>query len=289
MISMQTDRAGEISTKNPELEMHKNPIPFETLKRKTHFFFLRHGESQGNQRQIIQGHLDMPLTDRGKDQARSAGEFFSNKGLNHILSSPLSRATKTANLVAEASGIEAGNMEPSNALKEMDTGIFSGLTTEEIQTRYPEQWNDFQHNSWEAVPSAETVAALMERALSTWLRMIELANKGNEKILAVSHAGMIQWIFKLSFSDRWINWLPVTKTANCGIYHIIVTPIPRDRTATEPRNETATEPRDRTATEPRDETAKSPGDQTAKVPNDQTAKSPGYYAEWVKINHIPYS
>ncbi|AHC13529.1 histidine phosphatase family protein [Salinispira pacifica] len=228
--------------------MHRNPIPFESIKEKTHFYFLRHGESEGNRKRMIQGHVDLPLTSLGRDHARSAGLYFQEKGLDAILSSPLSRALETAEIVAGHNNVDAGNIIRRDALKELDTGIFSGLTFDEIQSQYPEEWNSFQHHSWEAVPSAERLHQLMERGFSVWNEMIELANRGNRRILSVSHGGLIQWIYKLSFSDRWENWLPVIRTGNCGIYHLAVTP----------------------------------------VPGDESTQGPGYYSEWVRINHLPY-
>lgn len=228
--------------------MHKNHIPFETLKKKTNFYFLRHGESEGNRKKMIQGHVDMPLTDLGRDHAKAAGEFFKDIQIDSIFASPLSRAFETAKLVAAESGIDESSIVQSDLLKELDTGLFSGMTMEEIQQQYPREWDAFQHHSWEAVPSAERVHELMDRAMGIWKMMIEAAQNGNQQLLSVSHGGMIQWIFKLSFSDQWTNWLPVTRTGNCGIYHLTVTP----------------------------------------VPGDLGVEGPGFYSEWTRINFLPY-
>jgi broad specificity phosphatase PhoE len=230
--------------------MHDNPIPFQRVPEKTQFYLLRHGESEGNRRRMIQGHVDMPLTDIGRDHARAAGEYFSRSGgLDAIFSSPLSRARETAEIVAAGAGGHFGDIHFMDSLKELNTGIFSGMTVAEIQEQYPEQWDEFQHRSWEAVPSAERLHELLDRAAETWEAMIRRAEAGARSILAVSHGGMIQWLFKLTFSDRWASWLPVTRTGNCGIYQLSVTP----------------------------------------VPGDLGHEGPGFYSEWLKVNHLPYS
>jgi broad specificity phosphatase PhoE len=233
--------------------MHDEPIPFQRVPHRTQFFLLRHGESEGNRRRMIQGHVDMPLTDVGRDHARAAGKYFSRGGLDHILSSPLSRARETAEIVASSLANGSGQgPEPQisflDCLKELDTGIFSGLTVSEIQEQFPEEWDAFTHRSWEAVPSAERLEELLARAAETWEAMIQAAEGGARNVLAVSHGGMIQWLFKLTFSDRWSSWLPVTRTGNCGIYQLVVTP----------------------------------------VPGDLSPEGPGFYAEWLKVNHLPY-
>lgn len=69
-------------------------------------WWLRHGESTWNVAGREQGHLaHPPLTDRGRDQARAAAERLAGRGITRILSSPLTRAQQTAEIVADRLGL----------------------------------------------------------------------------------------------------------------------------------------------------------------------------------------
>ena len=70
----------------------------------TTFYFVRHGESEGNVAGKMQGHLDHPLTDLGRDQARATGEWFAaaDVAVQRVFASPLKRAFETAAILAAA-------------------------------------------------------------------------------------------------------------------------------------------------------------------------------------------
>ena len=68
------------------------------------FWFLRHGETDWNARNLSQGNIDIPLNPTGLAQARSAAELLRNRGVDTIVTSPLSRARVTAEIAAEALG-----------------------------------------------------------------------------------------------------------------------------------------------------------------------------------------
>ncbi|HEV7368228.1 histidine phosphatase family protein [Arenibaculum sp.] len=70
------------------------------------FHFLRHGETVANRAGTIAGHLDSPLTELGRRQARDAGSALAGAGIRRIWTSSLSRAHETAAIVAEPLGVE---------------------------------------------------------------------------------------------------------------------------------------------------------------------------------------
>lgn len=65
------------------------------------FYFVRHGQTDWNLKNLIQGHIDIPLNEMGIDQAKSAAALLVNQGITRIVSSPLSRAHKTAEIINE--------------------------------------------------------------------------------------------------------------------------------------------------------------------------------------------
>jgi len=203
------------------------------LTRPAAFIFLRHGESEGNVAGRMQGHRDQHLTDTGREQARATGAWFRRNGItvDRLFSSPLLRATETSQIVAG----EAGMPEPEamEAVKEIDTGIFTGLSFADIREHHPVEYQQFVVGSWEAVPEAESVTALASRALETWRRVVAAANDAppsavTPRIMTVTHGGMLQWIFKTTFGATAAApgpWMPLVLASNCAIFEFSARPV----------------------------------------------------------------
>ena len=90
-----------------------------------HLYFVRHGESEWNVEKRICGITDIPLTDRGREQARITAAKIVDQGIkaDGILCSPLKRARETAGIIAEATGFPL-SVEPR--LIEQNFGTFEG-------------------------------------------------------------------------------------------------------------------------------------------------------------------
>lgn len=61
--------------------------------------FIRHGETEHNKQDKMQGRLDVPLNDIGKEQACMTAEKLKNQKIDVIYTSPLSRAKQTAEII----------------------------------------------------------------------------------------------------------------------------------------------------------------------------------------------
>ena len=72
------------------------PIP------RRRFLYLRHGETDWNAEGRAQGLSDVPLNERGRDQARDAARLLATFDIGAVIASPLARARETASIVAEA-------------------------------------------------------------------------------------------------------------------------------------------------------------------------------------------
>jgi broad specificity phosphatase PhoE len=212
------------------------------LARPAAFLFLRHGESEGNVAGRMQGHRDQRLTETGRTQARATGGWFRRNGIavDRLYSSPLSRAMETARIVADTAGLPRPAVMES--VKEIDTGIFTGLSFPEIRERYPAEYQQFVVGSWEAVPEAESATALTTRALDTWRQLVAAANDvppspagpsdgvapDAARIMTVTHGGMLQWILKASFgatADAPGPWMPLVLASNCAIFEFFARPV----------------------------------------------------------------
>jgi broad specificity phosphatase PhoE len=75
-------------------------------------FWVRHGQSTWNVIDRLQGHeLSPPLTDLGREQAAQAAESLADRGVVRLISSPATRALETAEIIAEALGLDV-EVEP---------------------------------------------------------------------------------------------------------------------------------------------------------------------------------
>ena len=191
---------------------------FSSIREATRFIIV--GQSVGNASRLFQGHLDMPLDERGRAQARGLGQWLAKEAVDAVFSSPLVRAAESARLVAAACSLPGISLDPSFA--EIDTGIFTGLGFEESREWHPEVFSAFEAHSWEAVPGAEKAGILYDRAMQAWSVLRSAAEGGNRAIVCVSHGGFIQWLVRATFGGR--SWMPLVSTANCGVYELLVQP-----------------------------------------------------------------
>jgi broad specificity phosphatase PhoE len=152
----------------------------------TTILLVRHAESEWNREGRWQGHADPPLTQAGREQATALARSLEGLQLDAIYASDLDRAATTAGVVAHIFGLEVVT-DPS--LREIDVGEWSGLTTDEIRTRFPAGWE--RHSSggdgWE---QGETHAAMSDRVVAAVARIA--ASHPDGQILCVIHGGVIR-------------------------------------------------------------------------------------------------
>jgi broad specificity phosphatase PhoE len=103
-----------------------------------HITFVRHGESTGNAENRLQGQTDFPLSETGCAQARALAERWKLERVTFdvAITSPLSRARETAEILAGALSIPVLELEP--LWMERDMGNHSGLTADEIRAQFPD-------------------------------------------------------------------------------------------------------------------------------------------------------
>lgn len=97
--------------------------------------FIRHGQTDWNLHDRLQGSSDIPLNDAGRQQARAAVAALANGGWDVVVSSPLQRARETAEIIARGLGIELGRSY--RELVERDYGQAEGMCTEEWGKLWP--------------------------------------------------------------------------------------------------------------------------------------------------------
>ena len=141
---------------------------------------VRHGQSTWNAAGRWQGRADPPLTELGELQARQAARALGTFDL--LVSSPLQRAWRTAELIGDELGI--GPVQPADDLAEREVGPWTGLTFEEIDLTWP---GALQRREWPE--GFEDDDAIVQRALAAVTTLA--ARHPDGTVLGVTHGGVL--------------------------------------------------------------------------------------------------
>jgi probable phosphoglycerate mutase len=132
--------------------------------------FMRHGETEWNLVGRAQGHLDSPLTTKGRAQAQKLGEILkrelgSTVGYAQMVS-PLGRTLESAENINTKFPFDP---TPNDLLKEIDVGRLSGLTHSERVSKFADHMANKPGNDWYfGAPEGETMDDMRKRA-TRWL------------------------------------------------------------------------------------------------------------------------
>lgn len=146
-------------------------------------FLVRHGESVGNQRGLLYGHTDHPLTEQGVRDAAAVGEKLREADIRRCYSSPLSRAAETARLCTQGRDIETVYRD---GLKEQYMGDWEDVSFLGMREAEPELIGSMIQDWTKVVPpGGESYEAVIERAGAV---LDEILERG-EDALIVAHNG----------------------------------------------------------------------------------------------------
>jgi len=151
----------------------------------TRIFLIRHGETDWNAEGRIQGHLQIPLNARGRDQAEALAVRLRSSRFEAVYSSDLLRAIQTAQAIVRHSGYDIREEE---RLREWNLGVLSGLLRSQAEREEPHAArirSDYLVD--EPIPGGESIRQRFERVTGV-VADIALRHRG-ESILVVSHGG----------------------------------------------------------------------------------------------------
>jgi phosphoserine phosphatase len=146
----------------------------------TAIFLIRHGETAWNSEGIFRGQSDIPLNERGLQQARATGEYLQAIDFNAVFCSPLSRARQTAEALCRDRIITP---QPVDAFIDISFGPWEGQTYSNLEALYPEAiriWREEPENH--QLEGAETLDEVKSRAFDELLR---LARENSGKNIAI--------------------------------------------------------------------------------------------------------
>lgn len=149
---------------------------------------LRHGQTEMSAQRRFAGRGDIPLTSAGLGQAAAAATRLAERGgIDGVVTSPLSRALRTAEVVAETVGVPLA-VDPD--LVETDFGDWEGLTFGEVLARWPDEMAAWQADARAAPPGGESFAAVAKRVEAALDRL--LTGRKGQTVVVVSHVTPIK-------------------------------------------------------------------------------------------------
>ncbi|MBR0440686.1 MAG: histidine phosphatase family protein [Firmicutes bacterium] len=169
-------------------------------------YIVRHGKTELNRANVLQGRSDHPLNEEGIKQAEEASERFRSVRFDHVFTSPLIRAVQTAEIIAP-------HARPSvdERLIEMDYGPYEGTDLNSLPPEILTFFSDFVHNP--APEGMEQLSSVTARAGS----FIEDIRGLEGDILVSTHAiamkGILEYLTPESNGSYWSKYI-----GNCAVY-----------------------------------------------------------------------
>jgi probable phosphoglycerate mutase len=159
----------------------------------TRFIVVRHGETEWNVQQRVQGNGDSPLTERGLSQAEAIAGRLAREPFEALVASDLGRAMQTAERIAERTG---HRVIPDARLRERHFGDGEGMTYDEIDRRFPGAFSRTrQMDADYRPPGGETRREFHERIVQAFEALAD-AHDG-ERIVVVAHGGVLAALYRL--------------------------------------------------------------------------------------------
>ena len=169
-------------------------------------YIIRHGQTELNNKQVLQGRSNYPLNEKGIAQAREAAERLREVAFSRVFSSPLIRAVQTAEIIAPGIPVTI-----DERLIEMDYGPYEGMDLNALAPEVITFFSDFVHNP--APDGMEQLASVVARAGE----FIEELSGQDGNILVSTHAiamkGILEYLTPESHGSYWSQYI-----GNCAVF-----------------------------------------------------------------------
>jgi len=154
---------------------------------------LRHGESQWNLENRFTGWTDVPLSEKGAQEAKEAGEKLKGYTFDHAFTSVLKRAIDTLTIVLDITGQKNIPIDYDQALNERHYGDLQGLNKAETAKKYGDAQVKLWRRSFDVQPpNGESLKNTLERVLPYWESKILPCVKKGERLIIAAHGNSLR-------------------------------------------------------------------------------------------------
>lgn len=182
---------------------------------------VRHGESEWNAKGLWTGWTDVGLTEKGRQQARLAGEKIKGIPIDFAFTSVLIRAKQTLDEIKNVLGIDVPTFE-NQALNERNYGIYTGKNKWEIQKEVGEEMFQKIRRGWDMpIENGESLKNVYNRVIPYYESEILPKLKGGKNTLISAHGNSLRALVKYfeSLSDSEVENLEIA-TGEIYIYSL---------------------------------------------------------------------
>lgn len=152
----------------------------------TRIYLVRHGQVAGFAQPRYNGQTDVALTDHGVEQYHRLKKRLADNSVTACYTSDLSRCATGAAIICEAFGIEP---VVRRELRELNIGVWEGLSWREIQSRWPDGWQSRLADLVNyRVPEGENLLDVEMRVMPVISEIVERHQE--REVLVVAHGGV---------------------------------------------------------------------------------------------------
>lgn len=158
---------------------------------------VRHGQSEWNLKNIFTGQTDVPLTDKGRAEARATGALLENIHFDAAYTSDLSRAKETLDIILGVLGQKNIPIIVDRAITERDYGEWVGLDKAETKKKYGDEAFLAVRRGWDTrPPNGESLKDTAARAVPYFEKTILPELTAGKNVIVSAHGNSIRAIMK---------------------------------------------------------------------------------------------
>ncbi|OGH19768.1 MAG: hypothetical protein A3D74_02335 [Candidatus Levybacteria bacterium RIFCSPHIGHO2_02_FULL_37_13] len=177
-----------------------------------HLILIRHGESLWNAKGVWTGLTDISLSEKGKEEARTAGASLKNTKIDIAFTSALKRAKETLSEIKKTLNLNSLPTIESKALNERDYGYLTGKNKWEIEKEVGDKMFLKIRRGWNTpIKNGETLKDVYERVVPYYQTVISPKLKDGKNVLIVAHGNSLRALVKYleNISDHGVETLEI--------------------------------------------------------------------------------
>lgn len=157
---------------------------------------VRHGESEWNAMDLWTGWTDVGLTEKGRREAREAGEKLKKIQWDFVFESDMLRSHQTTDELLKSLGQNPPRVQ-SPAIKERNYGNFTGLNKNQVEVQYGEEIFNKWHRGWDyPLPEGETLKDVSDRVIPYFELEILPKLKAGKNVIVSAHGNSLRALVK---------------------------------------------------------------------------------------------